>query len=195
MPVGTVELISQAEYARRRGCTEGAIRRAVRDGRIALFDGKVDPVAADAQWARNTRPRAGSEPVGVVATAAPRAGSEQGGGASTSPPGREEEDGSGGYWASKARREAAEADLAELKLAEQRGSLISVKAVSDQLALDYATTREGLLQLPSRLGSTLAAETDPAAVERLLRAEIHQALTRLAGAADAVLRADAAAAK
>ena len=193
MPVGTVELISQAEYARRRGCTEGAVRRAVRDGRIALFDGKVDPVAADAQWARNTRPRAGSEP--GAGAAGPGLGAEAGGGASAGAPEREDEDGSGGYWVSKARREAAEADLAEMKLAEQRRSLISVKAVSDQLALDYATTREGLLQLPSRMGSTLAAETDPAAVERLLRTEIHQALTRLAGAADAVLRADESAAR
>ena len=60
MPVGTVQLINMAEYARRRGCTEGAVRRAVRDGRISLIEGKLDPVAADAQWARNTRVRAGS---------------------------------------------------------------------------------------------------------------------------------------
>lgn len=54
------EVITQAEYARRRGCTEGAVRRAIRDGRITLIDGKIDPVAADAQWRRNTRVRMGS---------------------------------------------------------------------------------------------------------------------------------------
>lgn len=55
------EAITQAEYARRRGCTEGAVRRAIRDGRITLLaDGRIDPVAADAQWQRNTRVRMGS---------------------------------------------------------------------------------------------------------------------------------------
>jgi len=67
-------------------------------------------------------------------------------------------------------------------------ALIGVQAVRDALALDFATTREGMLQLPARLGPLLAAEADPAAVERVLRAEIHQALTRLAAAGEGLGR-------
>jgi len=88
----------------------------------------------------------------------------------------------------------ADALMAERAELLQAGELIRVQAVRDALALDYATTREGLLQLPARLGPLLAAELDPAAVERLLRAEIHQALTRLAGAGEALGRTDAGAA-
>ena len=168
MPVGTVELVSQSEYARRRGCTEGAVRRAVRDGRIKLIEGKVDPVAADAQWARNTRPRAGSEPA-----------------AGTSPlaaaPEREDEDSSGGYWASKARREAAEADLAELKLAEQRGELVRAADVRAAHARRLAGLREALLQIPARLAAVLAAEVSQAACHDKLQAEIHAVLASVSG--------------
>jgi hypothetical protein len=164
MPVGTVELVSQSEYARRRGCTEGAVRRAVRDGRIALIDGKLDPVAADAQWARNTRPRAGSEPAAAPLTAAPD---------------REGEDDGNGYWASKARRESAEADLAELKLAEQRGQLVRADEVRAALSRRAAAFREGLLQIPSRLSAVLAAEVDQARVHALLDAELRTVVAHL----------------
>lgn len=88
--------------------------------------------------------------------------------------------------AARTRREIAEANMAEMDEARLRRELIRVQAVQDQMALDYATTREGLLQIPSRMGPTLAAESDPATVQRLLHAEIHQVLQRLAGAADAL---------
>ncbi len=167
MPVGTVELVSQSEYARRRGCSEGAVRRAVRDGRITLFEGKVDPVAADAQWARNTRPRAGSEPAAGLGGDAPAAG-------------REGEDESSSYWASKARREAAEADLAELKLAEQRGDLVRAADVRAAHAKRLAGLRESLLQIPARLAAVLAAETSQSVCHDKLQAEIHGVLALVA---------------
>lgn len=161
MPVGTVQLITQSEYARRRGCTEGAVRRAVRDGRISLIDGKIDPVAADAQWARNTRVRAGSR-------ATDDANLQPGNGA--------DEDGDDGYWQSKARRERAEADLAELKLAEQRGELVRADAVRAAQARRLAALRESLLQLPPRLAPVLAAQADAARCHDLLQLELHQVL-------------------
>ena len=155
-------MVSQSEYARRRGCTEGAVRRAVRDGRIALFDGKVDPVAADAQWQRNTRPRAGSAPTSEPS----RPGLA---------PERESDEG-GDYWASKARRESAEADLAELKLAEQRGELVRAAAMRAAHAKRLAGLRESLLQIPMRLAAVLAAETSQAVCHDKLQAEIHGVL-------------------
>lgn len=167
MAVGTVDLVTQAEYARRRGCTEGAVRRAVRDGRIALFDGKVDPVAADAQWQRNTRPRAGSAPADAAAKPGAAA------------PDRED-DGGTGYWASKARRESAEADLAELKLAEQRGELVRAADVRAAHAKRLAGLRDALLQIPARLAAVLAAEASQAVCHDKLQAEIHGVLALVA---------------
>lgn len=177
-----VSTLTVKEWAQSQGMSKQSGYNAVKRCGIPLVEGKVDPDVATTLYRKRTRARTNERrPDATPPDDAPRT------------PDGEKVDGD--YWDSRSRRERAEAELAEMKLAEQRRTLISVKAVSEQLALDYATTREGLLQLPSRLGSTLAAETDPAAVERLLRTEIHQALTRLAGAADAVLRADAAAAK
>lgn len=49
--------ISRREYARRRGCSESAVRKAIASGRISTeADGTIDPVKADAQWARETDP-------------------------------------------------------------------------------------------------------------------------------------------
>jgi phage terminase Nu1 subunit (DNA packaging protein) len=78
------------------------------------------------------------------------------------------------------------ANLREMAEAKRRGELIEVAAVTKVLASDYATTRDALLQLPARLGPMLAAEKDPATVQRLLHAEIHQALVTLAGTPDSL---------
>jgi phage terminase Nu1 subunit (DNA packaging protein) len=86
--------------------------------------------------------------------------------------------------AARTRRERAEADISEMHAAKLRRELIRVAAVQDALATDYATTRDALLQIPARMGPLLAAESDPAAVQNLLHAEIHEALMQLAGTAE-----------
>lgn len=171
MPVGTVQLISQTEYARLRGCTEGAVRRAVRDQRITLTDGKVDPVAADAQWARNTRVRAGSRSTDDA--------NMQPSGDST-PASRDD---SQDYWAAKSKREAAEAEIAELKLAELRGDLVRANDVRTAWAKQIVALRETLLQLPARVVPLLVADPAAAAMDQALRAEIVAALSMLSEAA------------
>ena len=87
----------------------------------------------------------------------------------------------------RTRREIAEANLAELDEAERRRELISVSAVKAAISTDFAVTRDALMQLPARAAPLLAAETDPAACERMLHAEIHQALTTLAGTTERLL--------
>ena len=86
----------------------------------------------------------------------------------------------------RTRREIAEANIAEMDEAKQRRELIRVSAVQAQLSTDYATTRDAMLQIPARMAPLLAAEKDPATVQNLLHAEIHQALMTLAGAAEQV---------
>lgn len=171
MPVASIELVTKSEYARRRGCSEAAVRRAVRDGRISLIDGKVDPVAADAQWARNTRVRAGSRPTDD----ANLSGSGPTGGLT----GEQDEDSDSGYWQSRARRERAEAELAELKLKELQGQLVRADDWAAALAKRAAAFREGLLQIPARLAAQLAAETDQARIHTLLEDELRQVMEQL----------------
>ncbi len=159
------ELITQAEYARRRGCDPTSVRDAVRAGRITLIDGKIDPAVADVQWQRNTRARGGA-PANDANLSAPPAPQ------STEPLGED-------YWSSRARREKAEADLAELRLAEQRGELVRADAVRSAVSKRAAGLREALLQIPSRLAAVVAAETSQARCHELLEGELHQVLAQL----------------
>jgi len=127
---------------------------------------------ADAQWKANTRARiparAARDETGLPAIV-PAAGAD---------PVHEGD----GYWSSRGRREAAEAELAELKLAEQRKDLIRVVAVEAVWSGLLAAAREHLLQVRSRLAPLLAAETDVFKIEQLLDAEHNQALQLLSSA-------------
>ena len=82
----------------------------------------------------------------------------------------------------RTRLRISEANLSEMREAEERGTLIRVDAVKAALSVAMATTREALLQIPSRLAPLLAADTDPASVQDLLHSEIHHALETLSGA-------------
>lgn len=92
----------------------------------------------------------------------------------------------------RTRREISEANIAEMTEGRLRRELIRVDAVKRQLATDYATTRDALMQIPARLAPLLAAESDPAAAQALLQTEIHQALLTLAGTPDQVERIEGA---
>lgn len=88
------------------------------------------------------------------------------------------------YMQAKTVREAAEAQMARLRLSEMKRDLIRVASIKAELANVISATREGLLQIPARIAPMLAAETDPSSVQNLLHEEIHRALMNLSGAAD-----------
>jgi phage terminase Nu1 subunit (DNA packaging protein) len=171
------ELIGLREYARRRGVSLGAVQKAVKSGRIVLLDGKIDPEVADIQWARNTNPaqQRGSAAVASMASTtaiAPRA--------SRGPAGDSSDDGAGPQLLeSRARREQALAELAELELAEKRGELVPVADIRKALVPKILGVRDALDTLADRLAPLLAAESDPAKVYALLKAEHRQILAQL----------------
>ena len=116
-----VTLMTQAQYAEHRGVSRVAVHKAIKDERISTIDGKIDPAVADIQWAANSRARAPSSPAAAALSGArPDAASRPA--ASAPDPG---DPGYGGmfespddYGVSRARREAAEAELAELVVPE-----------------------------------------------------------------------------
>lgn len=127
-------------------------------------------VEAAQAWRRdNVRPRMKPGPAAGAA----------GGARVPDAPSRDGADGEGGYWKSRARREEAEAELAELKLAEQRGELVRAADVRSTYAKLAAGLRESLLQIPARLAAVLAAETDQAKCHDALQRELHQVLAQL----------------
>lgn len=83
------------------------------------------------------------------------------------------------FQAARTRREIAEANLAELKEAEQQGKVIQVEAVRAAWARRLAGTRDAILQIPIRVAPILAAETSIEQVSILLEAELRQALAEL----------------
>lgn len=153
-----VTLISVSAYARRRGCDEKAVRKAIAEQRIsaqAAPNGRklIDPEVADIQWAKNTRARVGSGGGADVGTgdllssgaaalgAAPAA-------AAPAPD---------GYNAARARTELANASMAELQLAKLRAE---VRDVSDIKRAGFDIARELRDALDSSV-NTLAADLAP----------------------------------
>ncbi len=168
---GKVELISQAEYARRRGVAKSAVAKAVAEGRISLIDGKVDPHVADIQWERNTRARAASghasghvsnsgqdliDAAGDVVTPTPSAAA-----APQAPP--------DGYSAARTRREHAEAATAEIQLAKLRGELCSTQDVARGGFEAARELRDALESSVNPLAAELASLTTAASCAAVLR--------------------------
>lgn len=165
-----VELITQADYAKRRGCSQVAVHKAVKAGRITLINGKIDPAVADVQWQRNTRVRAGSRSSDEAPLATPPAGGSPAG----------DIGGGNDYWEWRGRREKAEAELAELKLAEQRGLLMRRDVAQREVASLAAGFCDALMQSKARLVPLLIDQVDPRHIDQLLDGEYRQVLSRSA---------------
>jgi hypothetical protein len=137
-----------------------------------LVNGKIDPAVADIQWQKNSRARAGTQTSAQLQLEATSTPDE---------PAKVDD-----YMFNRNRREAAEAERAELSLAENKGQLIRVDAVRSAVGVVFSSTRDALLQIPARMAPLLAAEAEPAKVQAMLHAEIHQALHDLSGLKDRV---------
>jgi hypothetical protein len=199
-----VPAVSIRAYARHRaeqglpGTSHKAVQKAVAAGRIRLTaDGQVDVEEADRLWAANTdesqRRNLAQEGRTAPVPRATRAAPERP--TSASEPEAESPACEGGvpdYAASRARREAAEAALAELELGEKRGQLASVREIDARLANEYARAKTKLLAIPSKL-----RQRDPSVTleqVELLDALIREVLNDLASEEDAPVREPEAAA-
>lgn len=127
----TTDKITQAELARRLKVSRGAVSKAVKGGRITPDDdGLFDPLEAELQWIENTRPSLKRQ---SATTKTAKAGQHA-------------------YAQARARKEAALASMAELRLAQAKGDLIPKEDV-DFVLNDFGVTIRGLLEnMPDRLG-------------------------------------------
>lgn len=154
------------EYARYRGVSHTAVRKAIASDRIKVgIDGTIDFGAADTAWKRNT-------PVQFHAMAVKQSKRE---------PTRQAESILGESMIdARTRRERAEADIAELKARRAAGEVIEAAQARKSFAAMgriYTAAREGL---PKQLAPKLIGLTDLAEIERILRAELRAADTRIA---------------
>ena len=177
------ELISQREYARRRGITHVAVQRAIKAGRISTVDGKIDSALADQEWQQNTdqskpRNRITGDPKQTKAAGEPSEPMDLGatdetiGAPSTAT----------GYAKARAARELYQAQLAKLELDRRRGALVPADEVRLGAFNMARKARDQLIALPERLAAVLAATEEPAEVRHILEEEIERICQEIADA-------------
>ena len=160
--------LSIRAYARHRGVSHVAVKKAIDTGRITpLADGTIDPEAADAQWAQNTlQPRKAAVP---EAASAPEARAEAPRSAPPPrqpPPARETADANvpplstGGTSLLQARtvNEVLKARLKQVELAEKKEELVDrAKAVAHVFKL-ARIERDAWLHWPARVSGQMASQ-------------------------------------
>lgn len=84
------------------------------------------------------------------------------------------------YFEARAKRETAEAALAELELAQKRGDLVDRAGVARAAMAAGRLMRDMLLAVPPKIASELAAIDSPNEVETRLAAELRRVLADIA---------------
>ena len=84
---------------------------------------------------------------------------------------------------SRAKKEFYTAELARIQVEQQKKELISAKEVEKKSFEMAVAIRESFLTLPDRVSNLFASETDPTAIDSVLRQEIHGCLERFVEAA------------
>lgn len=155
--------LSIRAYARHRGVSHVAVKKAIETGRITLLpDGTIDPQRADEEWAKNTvsQRRAAAQEKASTTKARPAPAEAK--------PQRNVADAStapisaGGMSLLQARtiNEVVKAQTNKLRLAQLKGELIDrAQAIAHVFKL-ARTERDAWLNWPSRIVPRLAAELD-----------------------------------
>lgn len=181
--------LSIRAYARHRGVSHVAVKKAIDTGRISqLPDGTIDPVVADAQWAANTTPTRRSATAEVRETPQVSAVTRE----IPQAPARPQRDtpepptpalSSGGTSLLQARtvNEVVKAQTNKVRLARLKGELVDrSQAVAHVFKLARAE-RDAWLNWPARISSQMAAGlgVDPHALHVALDAAVRQQLQDL----------------
>jgi hypothetical protein len=181
--------LSIRAYARHRGVSHVAVKKAIDTGRITpLPDGTIDPVAADAQWAANTTPTRRS------VAAEPREASQAPAAArdipqasakmvreAAEPPTPALSTGGTSLLQARTVNEVVKAQTNKVRLARLKGELVDrSQAVAHVFKLARAE-RDAWLNWPARISAQMAAGlgVDPHVLHVALDAAMRQQLQDL----------------
>ena len=183
--------LSIRAYARHRGVSHVAVKKAIDTGRItALPDGTIDPDSADAQWAQNTlQPRKAAVPEAASAPEASIKATRSAPPPRQPPPERETADAAvpplstGGTSLLQARtvNEVLKAKLKQVELAEKKEELVDrAKAVAQVFKL-ARIERDAWLNWPARISGQMASQlgVDPHTMHVALEAAVREHLIEL----------------
>lgn len=171
--------ISIRAYARQRGVSDAAVRKAIKAGRITLeADGTIDSARANAQWERHTdtaqqRPKPRAVPNEAIQAVRETVGE------TPLPSGL----GAGGTTFLQARtaNEVLKAQTNKVRLARLKGELVDrAQAIAHVFKLARAE-RDAWLNWPARVSAQMAAEIgiDPHVLHVLLEREVRRHLEEL----------------
>ena len=164
--------LSIREYARQRGVSDAAVRKAIKTGRITLrADKTVDPAAANAQWRKNTdaSQQRGSAQAMPSVTRANDVSESISSGAGTT------------FVQARTINEVVKAQTGKVKLSKLKGDLIDrSQAIAHVYKLARAE-RDAWLNWPSRVSATMAAgvKADAHAMHVALEAAVREHLLEL----------------
>lgn len=169
--------LSVREYARRRGVSHTAVRKAVQTGRIPQeADGTIDPVKADAAWDAQTDPgrRAASAPKPVIEAPVSPAPTPQREAAPAAAAGAT-------FAQARTAHEVAKAQKARIQVDRLKEEVID-RARATALVFKLARQeRDAWITWPARVAGQMAAEIgiDPHVMQTLLEAHVHAHLDEL----------------
>ena len=142
--------LSIRAYARHRGVTDTAVRKAIQTGRITPeADGTIDPEQADRDWARNTEsPRAGTKQSAqrVKAPDLNGEGGNTGNGSGTS------------LLQARTVNEVVKAQTNKVRLQRLKGELVDRSEAIAHVFKLARTERDAWLNWPSRVSAQMAAD-------------------------------------
>jgi hypothetical protein len=179
--------ISIRAYARLRGCSESAVRKAISSKRIKPDpDGTIDSDRANKEWEQNTfvnatlrssttKPAQQPRPQPRTITSAPSVD------APSSDPVQS-------YLRARAVKETFNAKVAQMEYEERAGRLIQASRAAEYASTFSAIIKDHLMAMPDRLAPMLAAIDDERAAHRILFNDVSAVLKKLSKAvADAGL--------
>ena len=168
--------ISIRAYARHRGVSDAAVRKAITAGRVTPeADGTIDVDRADREWARNSEaPRTGTRQ-SAVKVAVP----ETSGSANDAPAGLP----SGGTSLLQARtvNEVVKAQTNKVRLARLKGELVDRSQAIAHVFKLARSERDAWLNWPARVSAQMAAklEVDAHTMHIALEAAVREHLLEL----------------
>jgi len=180
--------VSIRAYARMRGCSESAVRKAIASKRInPEQDGSIDPDRANKDWEKNTFVGATLRPSATKPAEPPR---PQPRAAAPHVPAIEppSSDPVQSYLRARAVKETFNAKVAQMEYEERAGRLIQASRAAEYASTFSSIVKDHLMAMPDRLAPALAAVDDEHATHRILFNDVAAVLKKLSKAvADAGL--------
>ncbi|WP_263080077.1 hypothetical protein [Endozoicomonas sp. Mp262] len=160
--------VTQAEFARQNGWSRQYVNKLVKQGRIKVKGGRIDPVAA----------KKAIEELAEPSTVLPESPTPKGQlvpSSSYPVDNRKTVD----FASARTMREAFRAKMAKMEYEEKAGKLTDASKVREDAFRAGRIIRDALLGIPDRLADILAAEQEPRQIRQLLEEELENILREL----------------